>query len=631
MALKELTDAQVREMTVAQKDRWWLENVYRGNMAQLTFRSALTGMLVGAVLSLTNLYVGAKVGASFGVAITSVVLSFAMFRALSRFGLARDMTLLENNCMQSIASVAGYMAGGLISALPAFMAITGKIIPMWQAIIWMISVSLLGMLFAIPFKRRLINDEQLSFPEGHAAARVLEALHSDESDESRRKPRILGYSAVAAALITLMQSSSMMKLLRFPFALPTTIDGAVRWLSLKLGMTPNINGLTLSQLGVRSNLDMAVIALGALLGIRIGYSFLVGAILNYCVLGPLMIGWGDIAPSTSGAMFDIRQWSVWPGVAMLSLVSLMPFLIDWRKTVSPIVNLIRRRDKSETDPLKAIEIPMIVSVLGIPVVGGLVVVFGAWFFDINPLLGLAAIPLAFIFSLIAANTTGHTGSTPAGPMGKLTQLAFAGLAPKTITTNIMAAGITSEASLSASMLLNDVKPGFMLGAKPRHQAIGHVLGIIAGSCASAVVAYQLFIPHYVANGSTPAFPLPAAEIWTKVALALSGKTQGVPASAGIAALCFGIVGVVAEIVQRRLGRPLPISLLAVGFAMVIPFWVSFSIFLGAFAVWLPSVVSKKRRFVRLILIDNRETFCSGLIAGASIVGILVAIYEISLI
>lgn len=631
MALKELTDAQVREMTVAEKDRWWLENVYRGDMAQLTIRSSLTGMLVGAVLSLTNLYVGAKVGASFGVGITSVVLSFAMFRALSRVGLARDMTLLENNCMQSIASVAGYMAGGLISALPAFMAITGQIIPIWQAILWLISVSVLGMLFAIPFKRRLINDEQLSFPEGRAAARVLDALHSNDSDESRLKPKILGISAIVAALVTVMQSSSVMKLLRIPFALPTSLDDMLRWLSLKLGWTPSVNGLSLSQLGVRSNLDMAVIALGALLGIRIGFSFLVGAILNYCVLGPMMIGAGDIALAPNGAMYDIRQWSVWPGVAMLSLVSLMPFIIDWRKTVSPIANLIRRRDKSEIDPLKAIEIPMIVSVLGIPVVGGFVVVFGAWFFNINPLLGLAAIPLAFVFSLIAANTTGHTGSTPAGSMGKLTQLAFAGLAPKTITTNIMAAGITSEASLSASMLLNDVKPGFMLGAKPRHQAIGHVLGIVAGSCASAIVAYYLFIPGYVANGSTPAFPMPAAEIWTKVALALSGETQGVPASSGIAALCFGAVGVVAELVQRRLGRPLPISLLAVGFAMVIPFWVSFSIFLGAFAVWLPSVAFRKRRAIQLILIDNRETFCSGMIAGASIVGILVAIYEISLI
>ena len=62
MAIKQLTEEQIREWTIEQKDRWWLENVYRGNMPQLTFRAGLTGFILGGVLSATNLYIGAKTG-----------------------------------------------------------------------------------------------------------------------------------------------------------------------------------------------------------------------------------------------------------------------------------------------------------------------------------------------------------------------------------------------------------------------------------------------------------------------------------------------------------------------------------------------------------------------------------------
>jgi uncharacterized oligopeptide transporter (OPT) family protein len=62
MAIKQLTEAQVREMTVEEKDRWWLENVFQGNVPQFTFRAVTCGFLLGGVLSITNLYIGAKTG-----------------------------------------------------------------------------------------------------------------------------------------------------------------------------------------------------------------------------------------------------------------------------------------------------------------------------------------------------------------------------------------------------------------------------------------------------------------------------------------------------------------------------------------------------------------------------------------
>src|SRR5206468_4928211 len=168
MALKQLDDQQVRTWTRGQKDRWWFENVYRGDMPQLTIRSALTGFILGAVLAATALYIGAKTGITIGVGLTSVILSFALYRALDGAGFAQDFTILENNATQSIATAAGYMTGPLVASLPAYMLVTGHIIPWWQLMVWMTIVAVIGVLVAFPLKRRFVNEEQLPFPEGRA-------------------------------------------------------------------------------------------------------------------------------------------------------------------------------------------------------------------------------------------------------------------------------------------------------------------------------------------------------------------------------------------------------------------------------------------------------------------------------
>jgi uncharacterized oligopeptide transporter (OPT) family protein len=119
MAIEQLDDEQIRTWTLEQKDRWWREKVFKGDMPQLTVRSALTGMLLGGILSLTNLYVGAKTGWTLGVGITSVILAFAAFKVLAKLGLAQEFHLLENNAMQSIATAARSRTAPLVSSLTA--------------------------------------------------------------------------------------------------------------------------------------------------------------------------------------------------------------------------------------------------------------------------------------------------------------------------------------------------------------------------------------------------------------------------------------------------------------------------------------------------------------------------------
>src|SRR5213595_1416936 len=144
----EATDQRIRTLPVAgfkgtpeEIERQWYERVYRGHgdsMAQLTWRAVLIGSCLGGVLSLTNLYIGLKAGWGFGVAITACILSYAIWTALHRIGLVpTPMTILENNCMQSTASSAGYSTGGtLISAFAAWMLINDAALPLGEMLAW---------------------------------------------------------------------------------------------------------------------------------------------------------------------------------------------------------------------------------------------------------------------------------------------------------------------------------------------------------------------------------------------------------------------------------------------------------------------------------------------------------------
>src|SRR6516225_2958696 len=185
-------------------ERQWYEQVYRGrgdSMAQLTWRAVLIGSCLGAVLSLTNLYIGLKAGWGFGVAITASILSYAIWTSLLKIGLARTpMTILENNCMQSTASSAGYSTGGtLVSAFAAYIIINNQSMSVPLMLAWVFFIAVLGVTMAIPMKRQMINIEQLRFPSGIAAAETLRALHS-HGEKGMRAAKALGVAGGLAAL-----------------------------------------------------------------------------------------------------------------------------------------------------------------------------------------------------------------------------------------------------------------------------------------------------------------------------------------------------------------------------------------------------------------------------------------------
>lgn len=709
MAIKHLTEEQIRTWTREQKDRWWLENVYRGDMPQLTIRSAITGFLLGGLLSATNLYIGAKTGWTLGVGLTSVILAFAAFKVLSALRLGKDFTILENNAMQSIATAAGYMTGPLISGMAAYMMVRNEIIPIWPMIWFMIVLSILGVLVAFPMKRRFINDEQAPFPEGAACGVVLDTLYTSDASVGLFKAKALVFAGLFAGFLKFIADEAYQTLLQAHILGLKT----VRWMSEHLDSwyyklvessgwpVPRIMGSDIRQMGLSPTLDLAMFGAGGLMNIRYATNMLVGMIIAWTIMGPLAVqsGWvtrtlptgpngapeqyvlvtgpqakaadipergnGVITREVNGATVEVKAtnnygyrevltaWVLWPGVAMLVCASLTAFFAKPKVIISAFAGLFRRKNgDADRDVLAHIELPLWVSWVGIPIVGAVCVWMAHEWFDVKYLYGALAIPLIILLTLIAANSTALTSITPTGSLSKITQFTFGVMDPKNPQTNLMTAVMTTEVASNASNLLMDIKPGYMLGAKPRQQAIAHCIGIVAGAIASTPLFFILFLAGHPDNpftpprpeqanwtieqtlirtqdGGSPEFSFIAAVQWKGI----SDFMQGLTGDAGLTAIIHpsalyvmaaaAVLGILMEIVRIGSRSKSPISPVALGLGMVLPPDSTFWMFLGSFFFWLMGRTYKnnKESFGYRLWIDTHEPICAGLIAGAALVGI----------
>ena len=157
--------------------------------------------------------------------------------------------------------------------------------------------------------------------------------------------------------------------------------------------------------------------------------------------------------------------------------------------------LFKRAEKGDgTDVLRHIELPLWISAVGVPVFS----VLGAWathaFFGVPWLLAFISLPLIFVLSVICTNSMALTSWTPTGALSKITQFSIGAIDRTNPACNLIPAGMTAEIANNAANLLSDIKPGYMLGGKPRQQAIGHVIGIFAGAIACVPLFFLLFLP-----------------------------------------------------------------------------------------------------------------------------------------
>ncbi len=662
MAILQLTEEQTKTWTRAQKDEWWLANVYRGDMAQLTIRSGITGFLLGGVLAATALYILAKTGIGIGVGLTSVLLSFAFFRILSGTGIARDFTILENNCTQSIATSAGYVIAPLCAALAAYMTMTGRVLPWWQMVVWLIVVSITGVLLAFPMKRRFINEDQMPFPEGRACGVVLDSLYTGGAEVGMFKAKLLAVSAAITAVWELLVLDGWARLIQFkllrmdtwagmkePWVIHERFDDYYYMAMTRLDLAvPRILGTDFRQLGIRFALDFSMLGVGGLMGVAVASSVLLGAIINLAILAPVMIQHGDIVARTlaNGHVVQIsraeivNQWSIWWGVTMMVVGALVGLLAKPELFTRAFKSMSRiaGAEPVRNDVLKHIEVPLWISWIGVPIFG----ILGAWathaFFGVPWLLSLVSLPLIFVLTVICTNAMALTSWAPIGALAKITQFSIGVIDRANPASNLLPAGMTSQISMNAASLLSDIKPGYMLGGKPRHQVWGHLIGIVSGALFSVPLFFLLFL-RPDANGVidatkivSDAFPMPAAVQWRGVAEIIAKGFHGAPASAVLAAGVAALAALAMEAARIFTKGRFPISAVSVGLGVVLPFESCVAMWLGAMGFWILSLIYRTPGTkAHSIWVEGAEPICAGLISAAALMGIADALINVFLV
>jgi uncharacterized oligopeptide transporter (OPT) family protein len=596
-------------------ERQWYVTVYEGrgnSMAQLTRRAVLMGSALGAVLSLTNLYIGLKAGWGFGVAITASILSYAIWTSLLKAGITRTpMTILENNCMQSTASAAGYSTGGtLVSAFAAYIIVNDQSMSVPLMLAWVFFIAVLGVTMAIPMKRQMINVEQLRFPSGIAAAETLRALHA-KSSQGMRAAKALGVAGLVAAIDKFwaeglpLISTSLER-----FTSGTILTKLQQWL---LGTHYEAwSGRT-----VIFTWDFIFLAAGAITGMRVCATMFVSGTLCWAVFVPLLQAQGVIAGTGFSA---IVQWTLWFGASCMVSAGLLSFVLSWRTALSAFRDLGAMFSSPASagrgpSPMQSIEAPMswfamgqIISLVGLGWLG--YVTFGMPIWQ-----SVIAVSLSFLLALVACRVTGETDTTPVGAMGKVTQLTFGALSPGNVNINLMSANITAGAATSAADLLTDLKSGYLLGAHPRQQFLAQFAGIFVGTLAT-VLAFAVLVPNAQVLG-TDQFPAPAAQTWSAVAIALGKGLSGLEPIKLWLIVAGGVVGVLLTLAPALLPgyRDYLPSAAAFGLAWVFHWYYGLLFFLGAAVALLLEKRKPK--------LAEEFTFpvASGVVAGGSLMGV----------
>jgi OPT family oligopeptide transporter len=595
-------------------ERQWFEKVYRGrgdSMKQLTWRAVLMGSVLGGVLSLTNLYIGLKSGWGMGVAITACILSYAIWTAFVKIGLVKiPMTILENNCMQSTASSAGYSTGGtLISAFAAFIMLNGHALSLPLTFAWVFFLAILGVTMAVPMKKQMINIEQLRFPSGIAAAETLRALHSHGA-KGMRAAKALGIAGVLAAIDNFWHDGFAAIARLAPFSSDTLVT--------KLNAV--VFGPTWVGRTVMFSWEPIFIASGAIMGMRVCISILIGSIVCWMGFVPALQHAGLI---TGSGFRDCVQWSVWPGVSCMVAASLLNLILQWRISLRAFLDLgkIFSQKSQFAGEMESIETPMswfaagqLISLVALALLAH--ASFGMPYWQ-----SAVAVVLSFALALVACRVTGETDTTPISAMGKVTQLTFGALNPGNMNVNLMSANITAGAAGSAADLLTDLKSGYLLGAHPRKQFIAQFAGIFIGTVVS-VLAFTLIVDKPEVIGSDQ-FPAPSAQTWAAVAQALSKGFEAL-ASAKIWSIIIGgavgIVFAILPVIFPRQEKYLP-SASGFGLAWIFQWYYGVLFFLGAVIAWFYHKKSPARAE------EFTYPVASGVMAGGALMGVAIIFWQ----
>lgn len=566
-------------------------------MKEFSITAVIVGVLLAVVFGAANAYLGLRVGMTVSASIPAAVVSMGILR-----GLLRRNSILESNLVQTIGSAGESLAAGAIFTLPALFlwAEEGKAETPDLFTITALALcgGVLGVLFMVPLRKALIVKEHgvLPYPEGTACADVL--LAGEEGGSGAKTVFFgMGFAALVKYVVDGMK----------------VIPGAV--------MVP-VNSLkTLFSVQVYP----ALMGVGYICGIRIASYMFAGAVLGWFVLIPAIVSFGGesiLYPGTvpiatlyneGGASAIWSSYIRYIGAGavaaggIISLVKTLPLLFS---TFYEAVKAARSgKEKSQKRTERDLDIRVVIGgivlfALLIWLVPALPISFsGAWL----------VILFGFFFATVSSRMVGLVGSSnnPVSGMTIATLLLVTAWLKATNTIGmpgmIAAISIASVICIVAALAgdtSQDLKTGFLLGATPRRQQIGELIGVVVSA---VTIGGVMMLLNQAWQFGSEALAAPQATLMKMI-------TEGVMEGNLPWTLIF--IGVFIGVAVEFMGVPV----LPVAIGLYLPFELSASILVGGILRYVSS--GKKKDDEGGIL------FCSGLIAGEGLMGIVLALLAV---
>lgn len=485
------------------------------------------GVPVGVLLVAANLYLGLQIGLWDTGHLLAALLAVTALRAIREAApepMAAEVVTLAASMGAMPATI------GLLGAIPALPLVGGPA-QLWRIGLFGVVVGLAGVGLGLLARAPLLEQERLPFPSGAAAAEVLVAGGAGAA--ARRVRGLLG-ALGGSALFTAAR------------------DG-LGWIPGFVGPPAGPLGpLGVSGLGLMAS--PTALGAGALIGPKNAGDLVIGALLGWVVLAPLLAG-GPLDASAPG------DWLMWPGVALMlgsSLVAL-PGLLG-----------LGRRALADARALS----------------GG----FGrGWALTLVLALGLTArlafglslgavalgLPLAAGLGLLCARAAGLSDVAPLSQVGQVGQVVAAPLTLGLPAASLGVGSLAQGAGAQASVTLWSLRMGQVLSLDPRPQGRAALLGCLLGGAVS-IPMYALFLRAWPLG--SPALPAPQARVWQAIALAVTGGAT-LPSGAALACALALASGVGLTLLARRAPRlPNPMLL---GLGLLLPLGLSLTIGLGA--------------------------------------------------
>ncbi len=457
-------------------------------IAELTVRGVLLGGIITLLFTAANVYLGLKVGLTFATSIPAAVISMAILRMLP------GATILENNIVQTVASAAGTLAA-IIFVLPGLVMIGWwHGFPYVQTAAITMTGGILGVMFSVPLRRALVVDSDLPYPEGVAAAEVLQIGAGSRGEDGGR-----GAEESKQGLLTLVWNSIASA--GFAIFTQTKIVTDTAAASFRVGA-----GAT----GISGSLSFALLGVGHLVGISVGAAMALGVVIGWFILVPVMTA----AHPMPG---DIAAWvtTIWKNDVRFFGAGLIGISAIWTllKIAGPVIGGVRSallasaaRGAGETLALEERDIP-IAWVAGGSLLTLLPIAWLLWDVIASGALATSALLLiagALVFILVAglmiAAVCGYmagligASNSPVSGIGILSVLGSAlmlvglfGQNPGADTTTALIAyalivtGIVFGVATISNDNLQDLKTGQLVGATPWKQQVALLIGVVFGS------------------------------------------------------------------------------------------------------------------------------------------------------